>query len=226
MSERQGPGTGHISTRAAVAGGIGILEERPALVFPGQGSQFVGMGRDIYESSPAGRAVFDEADDILRFPISQLCFDGPEEEHRFLQELAVTVTQTCGINPHAAIASGKFASYAAAVQAPSPQVVPAQDDVGVRCEAGVRARAAHAPAIAPIQLLEDDAAERDGKIKKDTVIIEPTSGNTGIGLAFCCAARGYKLVVTMPETMSLERRRLLKAFGTGAEVSSLAKRLA
>lgn len=64
-----------------------------------------------------------------------------------------------------------------------------------------------------IALFMVEAAEREGKINKDTVIIEPTSGNTGIGLAMVAAVKGYRLILTMPESMSVERRRYMKALG-------------
>jgi len=95
-------------------------------------------------------------------------------------------------------------------------------------ETGVRARlVAKLEYFNPLGSVKDrialamiESGEKNGQINADTVVIEPTSGNTGVGLAFVCAARGYRLVLTMPETMSVERRKLLAALGAELVLTS------
>ncbi|MGC9359872.1 MAG: cysteine synthase A [Anaerolineae bacterium] len=86
-------------------------------------------------------------------------------------------------------------------------------DVGADLVAKVESLNPGASVKDRIALAMIEAAEREGRIDPDTVLIEPTSGNTGVGLALVCAARGYRLILTMPDSMSVERRKLLSAYG-------------
>ncbi|MGB5685503.1 MAG: pyridoxal-phosphate dependent enzyme, partial [Candidatus Electrothrix sp.] len=89
--------------------------------------------------------------------------------------------------------------------------------IGVGCAAEIVAKLESANPLGSVKdriaVAMLDAAEADGLLTPKTTVIEPTSGNTGIGLAFVCAARGYRLILTMPETMSVERRKLLAYLG-------------
>lgn len=98
-------------------------------------------------------------------------------------------------------------------------------------EAGVKAEIlAKCEFFNPLSSVKDrigvsmiEALEQAGKLDKDTIVVEPTSGNTGIGLAFVCAAKGYRLILTMPESMSIERRKMLRLLGAQLELTPAEK---